>query len=170
MIKVLFLCHGNICRSPMAEFCLKDMARKRGIEDLLEIESAATSREALGCRINPPALRMLIANGIGTPDNELGAHRKAARQITRADYERFDHIICMDRSNIRNALRIFGEDPDKKIHLLMEYVCGEDAGYVPDVADPWYTDDYETAWRDIKAGCEWLIRELERQAGTFSGK
>ena len=150
MTKILFLCHGNICRSPMAEFVLKDMAAKRGIADHFEIASAVVSREELGNPIYPPALRKMRAEGIGTPDNELGVNKKTARLTTRADYDHFDRIICMDQSNIRYALRIYGGDPDGKIRLMMGH---------RDVADPWYTGDFESTFRDVKAGCESLLEE-----------
>lgn len=163
MIKILFLCHGNICRSPMAEFVLKDMVTWRGIADRFEIASAAVSREELGNPIYPPAIRKLMAEGIGTPGNELGVHRKTARQTTRADYDHYDLIICMDQSNIRCALSIFGDDPEGKIRLMMEFAA-DDSGYygceVRDVADPWYTGDFEATWRDVKAGCEGLLEEI----------
>ena len=168
MTKILFVCHGNICRSPMAEFCLKDMAARQGAAGRFEIESAATSREELGNPVYPPARRKLLSAGIGTPDNELGVSRKRSRLLTKADYGRFDLIICMERYNVRNALRILGSDPEGKIHLLMEYADGADAGEAPrDVADPWYTGDFDEAWQDVRAGCEGLLKRLQAD-GRYS--
>ena len=148
-IRILFVCHGNICRSPMAEFVMKDMVRVRGLESRYEIASAATSREELGNPVYSPARRKLAANGIA-----CAGHR--ARQMTRADYDDWDLIVCMDRNNIRNALRITDGDPEHKIVLLLDYAgrAGEE------VADPWYTGDFDATWDDIVSGCEGLLREL----------
>jgi len=146
MIKILFVCHGNICRSPMAEFIMKDLAEKAGLS--LEIASAATSTEELGNPVYPPARRKLSEHGISC----LG---KTARRLTKADYDKYDLLIGMDDWNIRNMNRMCSGDPDGKIHKLMEY-----AGKSADVADPWYTDDFETAWRDIYAGCSGLLTYL----------
>ena len=148
-IRILFVCHGNICRSPMAEFVMKDLVRGRGLQSRYEIASAATSREELGNPVYPPARRKLAANGIA-----CAGHR--ARQMTRADYDDWDLIVCMDRNNIRNALRITGGDPEHKIVLLLDYAgrAGEE------VADPWYTGDFDATWDDIVSGCEGLLREL----------
>ena len=148
-IRILFVCHGNICRSPMAEFVMKDMVRVRGLDSRYEIASAATSREELGNPVYPPARRKLAANGIA-----CAGHR--ARQMTRADYDDWDLIVCMDRNNIRNALRITDGDPEHKIVLLLDYAgrAGEE------VADPWYTGDFDATWDDITSGCEGLLREL----------
>ena len=148
-IRILFVCHGNICRSPMAEFVMKDLVRGRGLQSRYEIASAATSREELGNPVYPPARRKLAANGIA-----CAGHR--ARQMTRADYDDWDLIVCMDRNNIRNALRITDGDPEHKIVLLLDYAgrAGEE------VADPWYTGDFDATWDDITSGCEGLLREL----------
>ena len=140
--RILFVCHGNICRSAMAEFILKDMARERGIEERFYIESAAVSDEEMGNPIYPPAKRCLTQHDIWF-DNQ-----KRSRQITRADYDRFDTIICMDASNLRLIRRFFPEDPQGKIHLMMSY-----AGKGRDVADPWYTGDFEKTYRDLNEGC-----------------
>ena len=147
MIRILFVCHGNICRSPMAEFILKALVRAKGIEGQYYIESAAVSAEETGNSIYPPAKRCLTQHGI-TFDNA-----KRARQIVKADYDRFDRIICMDHSNLRLIRRIIPDDPKGKIHLLMSYT-----GVGRDVADPWYTGDFEEAFQDILEGCEAMVR------------
>ena len=146
MKRILFVCHGNICRSPMAEFVLKDMVRKRGLEDLFEIASAATSREEIGNPVYPPARRKLSEYGIACS----GHH---ARQMTKEDYDRYDMIICMDDNNKRNIMRITGGDPDSKISLMLDFT--ERAGQ--QVADPWYTGNFDATWRDVTEGCEGLI-------------
>ena len=146
MIKILFVCHGNICRSPMAEFILKALVKAKGIEDQYYIESAAVSAEETGNPIYPPARRCLTQHGIHFDNG------KQARQITRVDYDRFDRIICMDHSNLRLIRRIISDDPKGKIHLMMSYT-----GAPRDVADPWYTGDFEEAFQDILAGCEAML-------------
>ena len=145
--RVLFICHGNICRSPMAEFVLKDMVRKRGMEDRFEIASAATSREEIGNPVYPPARRKLAEHGIACT-----GHR--ARQMTKEDYDRYDMIICMDDNNKRNIMRMTGGDPDNKISLLLDFT--ERTGQ--QVADPWYTGNFDATWRDVTEGCEGLLR------------
>ena len=151
MVKILFVCHGNICRSPMAAFVLKDMVHQRRLDDRFEIASAATSREEIGNPVYPPARRMLARHGIGCD----GHH---ARQMTIADYERYDRIIGMDRANIRNICRITGGDPQCKISLLLDHTSR--AGQ--EVADPWYTGDFDETWRDVAEGCAALLEELEK--------
>ncbi len=150
MVKILFICHGNICRSPMAEFIMKDLVLKAGREDEFEIASAATSTEEIwngvGNPVYPPAKRKLAEHGIS-------CEGKRARQITAADGEYYDLLICMDSANVRNTKRICGHD--EKIHLLLEY-----AGINRDVADPWYTDDFEATWQDVKRGCLALFENL----------
>ena len=143
MKKIIFVCHGNICRSPMAEFIFKDLIRRKGIENEFYIESAAVSTEEIGNPIYPPAKRCLNAHGIPFDKN------KTARQITRADYDRFDLIICMDRMNLRWLRYIIPDDPQNKVHLMMSY-----ADIDRDVADPWYTGDFEATYRDITTACE----------------
>ena len=145
-IRVLFVCHGNICRSPMAEFVMKDMVRKRGLEDRYEIASAATSREEIGNPVYPPARRKLAEHGIGCAGHQ-------ARQMTRADYDRYDRIVCMNKNNLLNVLRITGGDPEGKVALLLDFTprSGQE------VADPWYTGDFSATWRDVIEGCEGLI-------------
>lgn len=146
MKRILFVCHGNICRSPMGEFILKALVKARGLEDGYHIESAAVSAEELGNPIYPPAKRCLSQHGVWFDPG------KRARQITAADYGRFDRIICMDSSNLRLIKRIIPEDREGKIHLLMSY-----AGTGRDVADPWYTGDFETTFQDILEGCEAML-------------
>ena len=146
MTRILFICHGNICRSPMAEFILKALVKARGLEGHFFIESAAVSSEETGNPIYPPAKRCLTQHGVPF-DNA-----KTARQITRSDYVRFDRIICMDASNLRLIKRIIPSDPEGKIHLLMSYT-----GHGRDVADPWYTGDFEEAFQDILEGCEAML-------------
>ena len=144
-MRVLFVCHGNICRSPMAEFILKAMVREKGLDGYY-VESAAVSTEEIGNPIYPPAKQCLNRHGIPFDNG------KRARQITRADYARFDRIICMDAWNLRWIQRIIPDDPEGKIHLMMSYT-----GVTRDVADPWYTGDFETTYRDIVEGCEAML-------------
>lgn len=146
MIKVLFVCHGNICRSPMAEFVFKDMVAKRGLADRFHIESCATSREEIGNPVYPPAKRKLA-------EHNISCEGKRARQITKQDYEEFDYIIAMDRNNLRNLVPFVGNDSLNKVRLLMSYV-----GSGADVADPWYTGDFERTWIDVNAGSEALLK------------
>ncbi|MBR4792290.1 MAG: low molecular weight phosphotyrosine protein phosphatase [Bacteroidaceae bacterium] len=153
--RIIFCCHGNICRSPMAEFIFKDKIRSRGLNDLIYVESAAVSTEEIGNSIYPPAKRCLNAHGIPFDRD------KTARQITRADYDRFDLIICMDRMNLRWLKYIIPNDPDNKVRLMMSY-----AGQDRDVADPWYTGDFETTYRDIDLATDALLKMTQR--GRFS--
>ena len=149
MTRILFICHGNICRSPMAEFVMKDLVKKAGLESQFHIESAATSTEEIGNPVYPPARRKLAEHGISSDGH-------AARQLRNEDYDRFDLLIGMDKANLRNMHRICGGDFDEKMHLLMEY-----AGYPGDeVADPWYTGDFEATWQDVLAGCQGLLGAL----------
>ena len=142
MIKILFVCHGNICRSAMAEFMMKDMLVKRGLDKQFRIASAAVSREEIGNPVYPPARRELAKHGIGCDGH-------AAHQITRAELEEFDHIYYMDGSNANYLRRLFGADAEKCRKLLAR-----------DVADPWYTGDFSRTWEDITEGCENILEEL----------
>lgn len=146
--KILFICHGNICRSPMAEFVMKHLVEAAGVADRFEIASAATSTEEIGNPVYPPARRKLAEHGIGCAG-------KTARQMTMDDYRHYDYIIAMDRNNLRNLKRLIGEDHDHKISLLMEYTSRPG-----DVADPWYTGDFEATWRDVLEGCQGLMAEI----------
>ena len=146
MIKILFVCHGNICRSPMAACILRQMAKERGVS--LSADSAATSREEIGNPIYPPARRKLKAEGVPLDD-----HR--ARQMTRADYGAYDLLFAMDAANIRNMVRIAGGDPQGKIARLLD-----DTPHPRDIADPWYTGDFDATYRDLTEGCAALLDRL----------
>ena len=149
MKRILFVCHGNICRSPMAEFVMRDLVRKAGLETQFQIAYAATSTEEIGNPVYPPARRKLAEHGIGCAG-------KTARQLTRPDYEVYDLLIGMDQANLRNIRRICGGDPEGKVHLLLEYAGRPDR----EVADPWYTGDFEATWLDVLAGCQGLLKSL----------
>ncbi len=142
MIKILFVCHGNICRSPMGEFILKDLVKKAGREYEFEIDSAAVSREEIGNDVYPPARRELQKHGV-----PCGGHR--ARQVTMADYQKFDRIYYMDASNARYLSRMLPQNPDK-IRSLLDH----------DVADPWYTGNFSRTWDDILEGCQNILEEF----------
>ena len=142
MVKVLFVCHGNICRSPMAEFVMKDLVKKAGISDRVHIASAAVSREEIGNPVYPPARRELQRHGIE-------CHGHAAHQITRRELEEYDKIYYMDASNARYLKRLFGSDADKCQPLLDH-----------DVADPWYTGDFTATWNDVLSGCQAILEEI----------
>ena len=153
-IRVLFVCLGNICRSPIAEFVMKDMVSKRGIADKFYIASAATSTEeiwnGIGNPVYPPARKELAKHGIS-------CEGKRAVQITKADYGKYDYILGMEQRNIRNILRIVGKDSEGKVKLLLDY--SDDPR---DIADPWYTGDFESTYRDVVEGCEGFLRYLEK--------
>ena len=146
MTKILFVCHGNICRSPNAEFYMKELVLKAGLQDEFEIASAATHREELGNPVYPPTKALLKKHGID-------CSCKRARLMLKEDYNKFDLLIGMDEENLIHMERICGGDPEKKLHNLLEY-----AGRPGDsVADPWYTRDFERTWQDVAAGCQGLL-------------
>ena len=145
MTKILFICHGNICRSPMAEYIMKDLVKKAGLSEQFEISSAATSTEEIGNPVYLPVHRKLTEHGIDCSS-------KRARQLTNADYDRYDLLIGMDQQNLRNMHRICGGDYGGKMHLLMEYT-----DHPGDVADPWYTRDFDATWRDVEEGCKGML-------------
>ena len=150
MVKILFVCHGNICRSPMAEFCMKNLVSLSGRAGEFEIASAATSTEELGNSVYPPARRLLERKGIDCSG-------KRARQITAKDYEVYDLIIGMDNANMRNMTRFWQNDPEGKLRMLLEYTSAPG-----EVADPWYSGDFEQTWRDVSAGCKGLLEQLSK--------
>ena len=155
MIRVLFVCLGNICRSPMAEFIMKSIISERGLSDRFYIASAATSTEEIwngvGNPVYPPAKRELAKHGIS-------CEGKRAVQITKADYGKYDYILGIEERNIRNILRIVGKDPEHKVKLLLDY-----SDHPRDIADPWYTGNFESTYRDVVAGCEGFLLYLERE-------
>ncbi len=148
MKKILFVCHGNICRSPMAAYVMRDLVAKAGLAEQFVIDSAATSTEELGNPVYPPARRKLAEHGI-----DCAGH--AARQMTRQDYETYDLLVAMDHNNLRNMQRFVGGDPQHKVSLLMDHTARPG-----DVADPWYTGDFEATWQDVLEGCTALLQEL----------
>ena len=143
MIKVLFICHGNICRSPMAEFVMKDIVEKEGIQDLFHIESAATSTEEIGNGIYPPARKMLLRHGIFCSG-------KRARQVTKNDLDTYDYLVLMDRNNMSNMIRMFGAENMNKVSMLLDR----------DVADPWYTGNFDKTMQDVQVGCTKLLNQI----------
>ncbi len=152
MISILFVCHGNICRSPMGEFIMKNLVEKARLSNFFHIESAATSTEEIGNPVYPPACAMLSRH-------RISCQGKTARQLRRDDYELYDLLIGMDAANIRNMNRICGGDPDNKIHLLLDYTGRPGL----EVADPWYTDRFDKAWDDIYKGCTALLKHLREE-------
>ncbi len=148
MIKVLFICHGNICRSPMAEFVMKDLVKKQGLEDWISVSSAATSRDEIGNDVHYGTKNKLAE--VGVP-----CKKRRARQMTKQDYAEYDYLIGMDHYNIANMTRICGGDAQNKIHLLLEY-----AGETGDIADPWYTGNFDVTYDDVLRGCNGLLNEI----------
>jgi len=148
MIRVMFVCHGNICRSPMAEFIMKKLVSDSGLSDQFHISSSATSTEELGNSVYSPAKSELAKHGIGCAG-------KTAVQLRKTDYDKYDYFIGMDTANIRNMNRIFGSDKDGKIYKLLTF-----AGRSDDVSDPWYSRDFGTAYADIEEGCKGLLEQL----------
>ena len=151
MIKILFICHGNICRSPMSEYVMKDMVKKAGLENQFQIASAATHYDELGSPVYPPARRIMNQHGINCAGH-------CARLLERSDYDRWDYLIGMDSANLRNMHRICGGDPKSKISLLLDHTENH-----RDVADPWYTGNFDATWNDVQSGCKALLEELRYQ-------
>ena len=143
MINIFFICHGIICRSPMAEFVMNDMVEKKGLQDQFHIESAATSREEIGNSVYPPAKRMLAKHGIS-------CEGKRARQVTKADLEHYDYLVLMDRNNMSNMIRMFGAENMNKVSMLLDR----------DVADPWYTGNFDKTMQDVQVGCTKLLNQI----------
>ena len=157
-IKVLFICHGNICRSPMAEYMMKDIVEKLGKKDDFYIASAATSTEEIwggvGNPIYPPAKAELRSHGIGnTPYTDFSGKR--AIQVTKKDYDKYDYILCAESANIRNTLRIIGGDPDGKVKRLLDF-----SDYPRDIADPWYTGVFDVTYNDIEEGLKAFLDKV----------
>lgn len=152
MTRILFVCLGNICRSPMAEFVMKDMLKKRRLNHVAEVASAATSTYEIGNPVHRGTRAKLNEHGISCAG-------KTARLLTRADYQEYDYIIGMDESNMRDMRQLFGSDPEGKLHKLLA-LCAEDA----DVADPWYTGDFEATWQDVNRGCAALLDRITQDA------
>ena len=152
---ILFVCHGNICRSPMAEFIMKKMVRTAGLEEMFEIASAGTSDEELGKPVYPMARQELAKHGIGCPG-------KTARQVEYGDYAHYEMIVAMDKENLTYLRRIFGGDPDGKLSLLLDHTPASDTKHHGrDVADPWYTRKFDATWNDLHAGCTAIFEKLK---------
>lgn len=156
MIRIMFICHGNICRSPMAEFVLKDMVKKRGLAEQFFISSSATSREEIGNPVHYGTKNKLAAHGIDTSG-------KYSVQLKKSDYADYDYLIAMDSLNLRNIGRIIPDDPENKICRLLDFCGGGD------IADPWYTGNFDDTYDDILRGCEALLKHI-LQTGKASGK
>lgn len=152
MTKIMFVCHGNICRSPMAEFIFKDMINKKGLSDSFSVSSSATSTEEIwgdvGNPVYPPARDELAKHGISCSG-------KRAVQLKKSDYNKYDYFLVMDSMNLRNTMRIFGNDPEGKVHKLMDFT--DRPG---DVSDPWYSRRFDVAYNDIYEGCSALLEKL----------
>lgn len=148
MYRILFVCHGNICRSPMAEFVMKDIVKKAGRSDEFYIASCATSTEEIGNPVHHGTRRKLAEVGISCDG-------KRAVQLTKSDYNKYDYIIAMDEMNIRNIMRIIKSDPECKVSLLLSH-----AGMSGSIADPWYTDNFDDTYRDVLLGCKALFNEI----------
>ena len=156
MIKVLFICHGNICRSTMAEMVLKHIVRERNISHLFYIDSAATSREEIGNGVHYGTRRKLAEVGIRCED-----HR--AVQVTKQDYDKYDYLIVMDTNNIRNLNRIIGNDPEKKVYKLLDFTSCPGTS----IADPWYTGNFDETYNDVVEGCEGFLNYLAENGKMY---
>lgn len=151
MVRILFICHGNICRSPMAEFVFKNIVEKSGKGDQFYVASAATSYEEIGNPVHYGTARIL--DGLG-----ISYSGKRAIHLEKSDYAKYDYLVCMDSANVRNTLRIVGDDTEGKIHKLLTFV-----GSCEDVADPWYTGDFDRTYKDVLSGCKGLLRYIENR-------
>ena len=154
MVRILFICLGNICRSPMAEFVFKDIVEKSGISDKFYVASAATSFYEIGNPVHNGTAKIL--DGLG-----ISYSKKRAIHLEKSDYENYDYLICMDSANVRDTLKIVGEDTEKKIHKLLEFVDS-----CEDVADPWYTGDFDRTYKDVLIGCKGLLKYIEEREKT----
>ncbi len=154
VLKVLFVCYGNICRSPMAEYYFRSILGDHGLDSLVTVSSAATSAEEIGNPVYPPVKKLLASHGISSAE-------KTARQITQADYEAYDLIIGMDSENLNALRRVYGKDPKKKLSLLLDWT-----GDPRDIDDPWYTRNFSACWNDIVRGCDALASALEKRLST----
>lgn len=151
MVRILFICHGNICRSPMAEFVFKDIVENLGMRDQFYVASAATSYEEIGNPVHYGTAKIL--DGLG-----ISYSGKRAIHLEKSDYAKYDYLVCMDSANVRNTLRIVGDDAEKKIHKLLAFV-----GSCEDVADPWYTGDFARTYKDVLAGCKGLLGYIQKR-------
>ncbi len=151
MVKILFVCHGNICRSPMAEFVMKDLVEKEGLAEQFSIASSATSREEIGNPVHHGTRNKLAQYGISTKE-------KYAVQLTKKDYNTYDYLIGMEQWNIQNILKIVGSDPEKKVHCLLDF-----SENPRDIADPWYTGDFDRTYEDVLEGCKALLNYILKE-------
>lgn len=148
MIKIIFICHGNICRSPMAEFVFKNMVKEKGMSDKFYIASCATSTEEIGNSVYPPARRNLI-------EHNISCEGKHSVQLRKEDYNKYDYLVAMDERNIRNIFKIIKEDPKKKVYKLLDFT-----NISKDIADPWYSGDFDTTYNEIYEGCKGLLNHI----------
>lgn len=151
MVKILFVCHGNICRSPMAEFVMKDMVKKQGMADEFYIASAATSTEEIGNGVHHGTRKKLASVGIGVDG-------KTAVQLKKSDYDKYDYILGMDSWNMRNMKRMLPEDKENKVHLLLDF-----SDESRDIADPWYTGNFDATYNDVVEGCTALLKKIQKE-------